>query len=170
MEPPAKRQRLSHTPASRHQHEDDELDFEFENVDHQRDSGFQLAESRAFAAYKLKSTFEHIFEKYERDFTGIADEIDLRTGEIVVDNGHIQRLGLGGVDSVLEEDGGMLLEDARATLRGQGKVRRSLELQRTDNRRHPAQPKRLPLQHSNAEKAPNSQHRAVLELSTGSQN
>ncbi|CRK33184.1 hypothetical protein BN1723_003887 [Verticillium longisporum] len=120
MEPPAKRQRLSHTPASRHQHEDDELDFEFENVDHQRDSGFQLAESRAFAAYKLKSTFEHIFEKYERDFTGIADEIDLRTGEIVVDNGHIQRLGLGGVDSVLEEDGGMLLEDAFMTSEEEG--------------------------------------------------
>ncbi|KAL9947606.1 hypothetical protein ACHAO5_002677 [Verticillium nonalfalfae] len=112
MEPPVKRQRLSHTPTSRLQHEDDELDFESENVDHQRDSGLQLAESRAFAAYKLKSTFEHIFEKYERDFTGIGDEIDLRTGEIVVDNGHIQRLGLGGVDSFLEEDEGMLLEDA----------------------------------------------------------
>ncbi|CRK11036.1 hypothetical protein BN1723_009243 [Verticillium longisporum] len=99
MEPPAKRQRLSHTRTSRQQHEDDELDFESENVDHQRDPGLQLAESRAFAAYKLKSTFEHIFEKYERDFTGIGDEIDLRTGEIVVDNGHIQRLGLGGVDN-----------------------------------------------------------------------
>jgi hypothetical protein len=36
---------------------------------------------------KLKSTFEAIFEKYGKDFTGVGDEIDLRTGEIIVDNG-----------------------------------------------------------------------------------
>ncbi|KAI7280700.1 hypothetical protein KC345_g4618 [Hortaea werneckii] len=38
----------------------------------------------------LKSRFEDIFEKYERDFSGVGDEIDLETGEIVVDNGHLQ--------------------------------------------------------------------------------
>lgn len=37
----------------------------------------------------LKSRFEEIFQKYGRDFSGIADEIDLETGEIVVDRGHI---------------------------------------------------------------------------------
>ena len=38
---------------------------------------------------RLKSTFESIFEKYGKDFGGIGDEIDLETGEIVVNNGHI---------------------------------------------------------------------------------
>ncbi|KAF9633265.1 putative myb-like dna-binding domain protein [Lasiodiplodia theobromae] len=41
---------------------------------------------------RLKNTFEHIFEKYSRDFTDIGDEIDLETGEIVVNNGHLARL------------------------------------------------------------------------------
>ncbi|KAL1626913.1 hypothetical protein SLS54_002451 [Diplodia seriata] len=41
---------------------------------------------------RLKNTFEHIFEKYERDFTEIGDEVDLETGEIVVNNGHLARL------------------------------------------------------------------------------
>ncbi|KAK6440794.1 hypothetical protein LTR95_002993, partial [Oleoguttula sp. CCFEE 5521] len=39
---------------------------------------------------KLKSRFEHIFAKYEKDFTGVGDEIDLDTGEIIVDNGHLE--------------------------------------------------------------------------------
>ncbi|KAH0351516.1 hypothetical protein KCU83_g4319, partial [Aureobasidium melanogenum] len=39
---------------------------------------------------KLKGTFERIFEKYARDFTGVGDEIDMETGEVVVDNGHLQ--------------------------------------------------------------------------------
>ncbi|KAM0335382.1 hypothetical protein ACHAQA_000427 [Verticillium albo-atrum] len=111
MEPLAKRQRLTYTQRSQRQ-EEDELNFEPEEVDKQRDPGQQLEESRAFAAYKLKSTFEHIFQKYERDFTGIGDEIDLRTGEIVVNNGHIQRLGEEGEDGYEDEDEGMLLEDA----------------------------------------------------------
>ena len=38
---------------------------------------------------QLKSIFESIFDKYSKDFEGIGDEIDLRTGEIVVDNGHL---------------------------------------------------------------------------------
>lgn len=41
---------------------------------------------------KLKSTFEAIFEKYGKDFTGVGDEIDLRTGEIIVDNGHVAEM------------------------------------------------------------------------------
>ena len=39
--------------------------------------------------FKLRSTFESIFEKYGRDFGGIGDEVDLTTGRIVVDNGHL---------------------------------------------------------------------------------
>lgn len=53
------------------------------------DQGLELLRKRALAQNKLKSRFEAIFAKYERDFTGIGDEIDLRTGEIVVDNGHL---------------------------------------------------------------------------------
>ncbi|KAL9107655.1 MAG: hypothetical protein Q9227_007462 [Pyrenula ochraceoflavens] len=38
---------------------------------------------------KLRSAFQSIFNKYSQDFTGIGDEFVLKTGEIVVDNGHI---------------------------------------------------------------------------------
>ena len=37
----------------------------------------------------LKSRFEEIFQKYGRDFSDTADEIDLETGEIVVNKGHL---------------------------------------------------------------------------------
>ena len=45
---------------------------------------------RAQNDFRLKSIFESIFEKYGKDFDGIGDEIDMETGEIVVNNGHIQ--------------------------------------------------------------------------------
>ncbi|KAF6240158.1 hypothetical protein HO173_001768 [Letharia columbiana] len=44
---------------------------------------------RAQNDFRLKSIFESIFDKYGKDFDGIGDEIDMATGEIVVDNGHI---------------------------------------------------------------------------------
>lgn len=37
----------------------------------------------------LKGKFEAIFEKYGRDFSDVGDEINVITGEVVVDNGHI---------------------------------------------------------------------------------
>jgi hypothetical protein len=40
----------------------------------------------------LKSRFESIFEKYSHDFTDIGDEVDLLTGEIVVNNGHLEHM------------------------------------------------------------------------------
>lgn len=48
-----------------------------------------LQQRRARNDNQLKSIFESIFDKYGKDFDGIGDEIDLRTGEIVVDNGHV---------------------------------------------------------------------------------
>ena len=48
-----------------------------------------LHEGRARGTLKLKSRFESIFDKYGRDFTGVGDEIDLETGRIIVDNGHV---------------------------------------------------------------------------------
>jgi hypothetical protein len=41
---------------------------------------------------RLKGALEDIFVKYTKDFTDVGDEIDLQTGEIVVNNGHISRM------------------------------------------------------------------------------
>ncbi|GAB1311047.1 hypothetical protein MFIFM68171_01257 [Madurella fahalii] len=101
MEPPNKRSRFGPAPFDDDDSEADELNSRPEEVNARRDPGLRLERSRAFAAFKLKSAFERIFEKYEKDFTGIGDEIDLRTGEIVVNNGHIQSLKdaqMGGAD------------------------------------------------------------------------
>ncbi|KAG7292454.1 hypothetical protein NEMBOFW57_002489 [Staphylotrichum longicolle] len=95
MEPPTKRPRFGPAPFDNDPYDDpdaDELNERPEDVNARRDPAARLERSRAFAAFKLKSAFERIFEKYERDFTGVGDEIDLRTGEIVVDNGHIHSL------------------------------------------------------------------------------
>lgn len=59
-------------------------------------SAFDLSEARAKNDARLKSIFEGIFEKYGRDFTEIGDEIDLKTGDIVVDNGHIDTMKAEG--------------------------------------------------------------------------
>ena len=66
MERPHKRQRLSKPP---------ELDLSYRREQNDR---------------RLKSTFEAIFDKYGKDFDGVGDEIDLETGEIVINNGHVQ--------------------------------------------------------------------------------
>lgn len=91
--------------------DDDELNSRPEEVNLRRDPGYQLQKSRSFAAFKLKSRFESIFEKYEKDFTDIGDEILLSTGEIAVNNGHLESLkdqhfddGDGEEDEVEEEE------------------------------------------------------------------
>ncbi|KAK0380385.1 hypothetical protein CLIM01_02214 [Colletotrichum limetticola] len=118
MEPPTKRPRLDQKPK---EDEDDELNYEPEEVSQMRDPGFRFEQSRAFAAFKLKSTFEHIFQKYEKDFTGIGDEIDLRTGKIITDNGHLAGMryerdtGIPEDDDDEDEDEGVLLEEAFAS-------------------------------------------------------
>lgn len=53
---------------------------------------FDLGEARAHNNLKLKSRFESIFEKYGKDFSSMGDEIDLKTGAIIVDNGHLQEM------------------------------------------------------------------------------
>ncbi|KAL6249064.1 hypothetical protein RBB50_004127 [Rhinocladiella similis] len=40
----------------------------------------------------LKTRFESIFEKYSQNFDDLGDEINLWTGEVEVDNGHLQGL------------------------------------------------------------------------------
>lgn len=108
MEPPLKRVRLleqdesgqsnaydSDDYSDLYDDEDTALDADedvqegADDIPDQEDPDFQLEQKRARLDLKLKSKFEAIFEKYGRDFTGIGDEIDLETGEIVVNNGHL---------------------------------------------------------------------------------
>ncbi|KAK6504073.1 hypothetical protein TWF506_002287 [Arthrobotrys conoides] len=44
------------------------------------------------SAQRLKTSWEDICRRYGRDFEGKGDEIDIRTGEVVVDNGHLRGL------------------------------------------------------------------------------
>ena len=73
MEPPSKRQRLDDGASS---------PFRYSKPQPTRES----------LAMKLKSRFESIFQKYGKDFSDVADEVDLNTGEIVVDNGHLRSM------------------------------------------------------------------------------
>lgn len=90
MEPPTKRQKTGRSQNDTD--EDDELSLGPDELNQRRDPAYRLQQLRDKAANKLKSSFESIFAKYERDFEGVADEIDLRTGEVVVDNGHLKSL------------------------------------------------------------------------------
>lgn len=90
MERPVKRQRI--TLGLTGIDDEDELDCEPNELNQRRDPVYQLEQARARASNKLKSRFEDIFAKYEKDFTGVGDEIDLRTGEVVVNNGHLQSI------------------------------------------------------------------------------
>lgn len=74
-------------------------DFEFDDDEESGEESYEedapeadLQATRQNLDNKLKSTFEAIFEKYGKDFTGVGDEIDLRTGEIIVDNGHVAEM------------------------------------------------------------------------------
>ena len=123
MEPPLKRQRLSTT---------------FEPED-------DLQERRVRNDLQLKSRFETIFEKYSKDFEGIGDEIDMRTGEIVVNNGHILGMtserdigdfgdadtSIGGLESgyYSEDEGSHSLDDYNGS---QNLILRPLNLEDTD--------------------------------------
>jgi hypothetical protein len=111
MEPPIKRQRLSAPELAGRSVAHEEFDeyYELSNDGHtdldidpsqgiyeiedqsedEEDRDIELQQKRAVVHNKLKSRFEAIFEKYGKDFTGIGDEIDLSTGEIVVNNGHL---------------------------------------------------------------------------------
>ncbi|KAJ5085324.1 hypothetical protein N7532_010095 [Penicillium argentinense] len=75
MERPTQRPRLSFTSSGDPQEE--------------VPNDWDLQTARAQNDNKLKSIFEGIFAKYSQDFTEIGDEIDLQTGEIVVDHGHL---------------------------------------------------------------------------------
>jgi hypothetical protein len=44
----------------------------------------ELEYRRFKSQYRLKLTFERIFEKYGRDFEGVSDEIDILTGNVLL--------------------------------------------------------------------------------------
>jgi len=104
MEPPAKRQRvdfgpttLSSPPHNISSHGKGQRIADIEMVDDEEmgenyEADEDLQTQRARLDYKLKSTFEAIFEKYGKDFDGVGDEIDLSTGEILVNNGHLMQM------------------------------------------------------------------------------
>lgn len=108
MEPLAKRQRIfapahhdhGRSFADQHEHygatvssESMDVEEDYGNTDEQEEtSDAQLEQRRARLDYKLKSTFEAIFDKYGKDFDGVGDEIDLYTGEIIVNNGHLRKM------------------------------------------------------------------------------
>lgn len=100
MEPATKRRK---TGGALTDTDEDELFLEPEELNQRRDPSFLLAKGRAEAAFQLKSRFEDIFAKYEKDFTGIGDEIDLETGEVVVDNGHLSSMR-SMKDWIVEDD------------------------------------------------------------------
>ena len=56
---------------------------------HPRSHNAELEKARDRNDLKLKSRFEAIFDKYSFDFSHVGDEIDVLTGQVVVDNGHI---------------------------------------------------------------------------------
>lgn len=100
MEPPSKRRRL-YAPRDnqppprfddRHEYYEAQDELEEDEGGPTYDPDQDLQQKRARLDFKLKSTFESIFEKYEKDFDGVGDEIDLYTGEILVDNGHLRQM------------------------------------------------------------------------------
>ncbi|GKZ33707.1 hypothetical protein AbraIFM66950_003739 [Aspergillus brasiliensis] len=95
MERPAKRPRFSMGPEPEEEVDDMDLD-----------------EARAQNDLRLKSIFEGIFEKYGKDFTDVGDEIDLQTGNIIVNNGHIQ--AMEGEDDTGEQNGWLFETDLSA--------------------------------------------------------
>ena len=95
MEPPSKRPRLSLAPEPN----DDDYDNNEPGTD-----PIDIQTARAQNDSRLKSIFESIFQKYEKDFTEVGDEVDLETGEVVVNNGHL--LGMQGEDDTGEDGGG----------------------------------------------------------------
>lgn len=60
------------------------------NPGNQSSQEIDVGEARRANDLKLKSRFESIFEKYSKDFSFVGDEIDLSTGEIIINNGHIR--------------------------------------------------------------------------------
>ena len=106
MEPPTKRLRLT---GGLHHGSDNgrdgvcELSSQPEELLRQHDPDDELVKRRAMAGNKFQRAMAGIFSKYGRDFTDVGDEIDLETGEVIVDNGHLAHMRYEG-DVGVEDD------------------------------------------------------------------
>lgn len=60
-----------------------------------------LAQKRHQNDLHLKGTLESIYQKYSRDFTDVGDEINILTGEVILDRGHVE-----GMKSELDDGTG----------------------------------------------------------------
>jgi hypothetical protein len=122
MERPAKRPRIG---SFLHDDEDadDELFLDPNEVNAQRDPAVLLEQSRAVASFKLKSRWEDVFAKYEKDFSGADDIINFYTPdlpEVEVDNGHLRSLAdADDAKSVVGSESADLDEEERI-LHGKG--------------------------------------------------
>ncbi|KAF4125091.1 Centromere protein Scm3 [Geosmithia morbida] len=151
MEPPAKRARLDEPPYYEHRHVDDVvIDPQLSHGVHEKEgvngpsltheeggegdfagkseidleAEYILEQQRAKAGSRFQQAMASIFDKYSRDFADVGDEIDLATGQVIVDNGHLANMryeGDLGIDDGTTTDGhddgddnddeGTLLED-----------------------------------------------------------
>ena len=50
----------------------------------------ELAQKRKQNDNMLKTRWEQVFARYEKDFSGVGDEINMVTGEVEIDNGHLR--------------------------------------------------------------------------------
>lgn len=118
MEPPHKRQKTA-IDGIQPEGDEDELFLEPDELNQQRDPTFQLVRGRALAAKRLKSRFEDIFAKFGRDFTGIADEVDLVSGKVLVDNGHLESITVkDDRDQDNDDDNGPASDEKERTPQG----------------------------------------------------
>ena len=77
------------------------------------DPDAELYEKRARNDLHLKSRFEAIFEKFGKDFSEVGDEIDMHTGKIVVNKGHLDGMAH-------EQDLGQAIDPSSQRLSRQG--------------------------------------------------
>ncbi|KAI6783303.1 uncharacterized protein J7T54_004330 [Emericellopsis cladophorae] len=123
--PPAKRLKLTaYDPYDERdpsdEDEGDELELEPEEVSEMRHPDYVLERKRARAMTRYEQAMAGIIAKYSRDFEDVGDELDLSTGAIVVDRGHLRNmrydtdLGMendSGEDECEDKDEGVLLCD-----------------------------------------------------------
>ena len=63
-----------------------------QSVSIQNTDGTDLAQQRRQNDLHLRGTLDSIYEKYSRDFSEVGDEVNILTGEVIVNRGHVQRM------------------------------------------------------------------------------
>ncbi|KAG9255953.1 uncharacterized protein F5Z01DRAFT_650616 [Emericellopsis atlantica] len=114
--PPAKRLKLTgYDPYDERdpsdEDEGDELELEPEEVSEMRHPDFVLERKRARAVTRYEQAMAGIIAKYSRDFEDVGDELDLNTGAIVVDRGHLRNMRYDTDLGMEDESGGNECED-----------------------------------------------------------